>query len=177
MASSEKNQPAPLRGPIRELIVALRLDDQSGRPLAPATADIGLLRAHLERVLVDTVLRQQHTELLKDLYRGPFRAPCPRRDLPEGARPEPPAETVFRHHRLLPEPLALAIGRHGLDALPSDELARLALNPYALWDLADLIEETLPDYWLDRMEDRGGELMRELGITLQDILPPDPPLR
>jgi len=70
---------------------------------------------------------------------------------------------VFRHHELLPEEMGLAIGERGLGVLPAAELARLALNPFALWDLADLIEESLPDYWLDRMDERGREMLDESG--------------
>ena len=40
----------------------------------------------------------------------------------------------------------------------ADELARLLLNPVALWDLADLIDATLRDEWLGPMAERGREL-------------------
>jgi hypothetical protein len=164
MVHPARKQPDPMR----DFIVNLRIDDEHNT--LPAPAGVELLRTHLERVLVDTYLRQQHTDLLKELYQAPFLVPRPRRELPEGAQPSSPTETVFRHHQLLPEQLALDVGQRGLAALDAAQLARLALNPFALWDLADLIEETLPDYWLDRMEVRGGELMREMGVDVEDIV-------
>jgi hypothetical protein len=45
-------------------------------------------------------------------------------------------------------------------------LAVLLLNPYALWDLADLIDFLLPDYWLGRMEHVGRELMERHGLEI-----------
>ena len=61
----------------------------------------------------------------------------------------------FRHSAVLEERLAQGVLEGGVDRLPDGELARLLLNPYALWDLADLISTLLPDYWLDRMEEQG----------------------
>jgi tetratricopeptide (TPR) repeat protein len=45
--------------------------------------------------------------------------------------------------------------------LKAADLAELFLNPCALCDLADLIDATLPAYWLDRLQACGHELMDE----------------
>ncbi len=38
-----------------------------------------------------------------------------------------------------------------LSQLSDDELTQLALDPVSLWTLHDLIDETMPDQWIDRV--------------------------
>jgi hypothetical protein len=109
---------------------------------------------------------QQHVAGLEKLYQARFIAPLPR-SWRHGAAPpvqSPPAG--FRHSAVLEEPLALAVLEDGVERLPASDLARLLLNPCALWDLSDLISTVLPDYWIDRMDERGVQLARDSGIDL-----------
>ena len=94
MVQPAKSQPGPISRAIRDLIVNLRIEEETNASPALSAGGLDQLRKHLERVLVDTILRQQHTELLKELYRGSFRIPRPRRDLPEGSRDGGSPDTV-----------------------------------------------------------------------------------
>ena len=128
---------------------------------------VSTARTYLEHLLLDSVgLFEKHLATLERFYGGHFKAPLPRMchwgiDLP---RPEPAAE--FRHSTLLPEALAMAVVEGGVDRLPEDELARLLLDPYALWDLFDLINSQWSDYWINRMNTVGKQLALESGLDL-----------
>lgn len=78
--------------------------------------------------------------------------------------------TGFRYTELLAEETALQIAHEGLEVLPDSELPRLLLNPFALWDLADLVSYTLPDYWLDQMEAIGEHIMSDEGVEPSDFI-------
>jgi hypothetical protein len=156
--------------PARDLIFDLRLSDEKtgGKPVL-APEQVVPARDFLERLLLRPSEMQQHFLLLNECYKGEFTPPLPRRLRGGMTLPLPPGATAhFLHAEPLPEPLALAILEGGVDRLPADELARLLLNPLGLWDLADLVYTTLPDYWLDRMQERGAELAREEGIDLME---------
>ena len=58
------------------------------------------------------------------------------------------------------------MAEHGPGVLSSDELAVLFLNPYALCDLADLIDFLTPEYWLERLGQVGQELIDRLGLHI-----------
>jgi hypothetical protein len=155
---------------VLDLIADLhRSDEQTGGHPVLSPDRIGTARTYLEQLLLDPGDRlRQHIVTLERWYQAKFIAPLPRSwhlgvDVP---RPQPAAE--FRHSTPLPESLALAVTEGGVDRLPEDELARLLLNPYALLDLADLINTQLPDYWLDRVEKVGVQLARESGIDLYE---------
>jgi hypothetical protein len=150
----------------RDLVVNLRLasNDTSGPPtLTPE--QIGLARDYLEWLLLEPLTGlKPHIELLEKLYQARFHVPLPRRMRVPGVPTPPPAGGGFPYTELLPEKQALAVLEWGVAALPADVLARLLLNPYALWDFADLIDTALPDYWIDRLEERGLQLLGESAV-------------
>jgi hypothetical protein len=152
--------------PERQLLLAVYRSDTetAGRPTLPAE-QVAAARRWLERILVDSGRLGAHIDLLRELYGATFRYRRPRRDWP-GDEPAPQVErsAQFRHNQPLPDSHAQVIVEQGPDSLRSTELAALLLNPYALWDLADLIDVMLPDYWLDRAETIGQELIAEHGL-------------
>jgi hypothetical protein len=84
----------------------------------------------------------------------------------------------FRHNELLPEGKVLAVAERGPDTLTDAELTTLLLNPLALWDVADVINAMLPEYWLGRMNEVGRQLMEEYGLEVTiPGLPSDAPER
>jgi hypothetical protein len=137
-----------------------------GRPVLPPER-VAEARAWLERILIDRDAFDAHVHLLQTGYGVTFRPPRPHWERPEGDRPAlPETASAFRHHELLDEARAVQVAQGGPGVLHDDELARLLLNPYALWDLADLIDATLPDYWLDRMDAHGRELIAHHGLEV-----------
>jgi hypothetical protein len=154
---------------IRDLLADLRREDErtNGRPTLPSQ-QVTRAREWLALLLLDGQALCRHAELLQTFYPGRFEPPASRRFRREG-EPQPretAAASAFRHHQLLPEDRALAVAERGPEALTEDELATLLLNPYALWDLADLIDLILPDYWQERMAKVGQELMQRLGVEI-----------
>jgi hypothetical protein len=151
----------------RELLTNLRISDEAtqGRPQLPA-AEVALARDYMLLLLVDDRAEIAHIELLQEFYRARFRYPLSRRFWQGGPRPPLVVVAGFRHNQLLPEQTARAVAERGPDVLSPDELAVLLLNPYALWDLADLIDFVLPDYWLGRMDQVGRELMERHGLEV-----------
>jgi predicted dehydrogenase len=102
-----------------------------------------------------------------------FRRPRPRREWPEEGRPDVPApDSMFRHHELLPERRAEVVAELGVKALAADEMARLLLNPYALWDLADLIDATQPEAWVEAMVALGWDLLGQETLATRSAKPP-----
>ena len=172
-------------GEVRDLLANLRVSDQqtNGRPeLPPEQAQPA--RDWLCRILVDSRLLLAHLDLLQEFYGARFDSPLPRRFLGEGGlaveslrqagteranggeAPRGEGVTGFRHNGLLPEAEARAIAGRGPDMLADTELATLLLNPLALWDVADLINALLPEYWLGRMNEVGRQLMEEYGLKV-----------
>jgi hypothetical protein len=148
----------------RQLLRGLYDEDErsNGNPVVQER-DLPLGRGWLQRILIDTLLRMAHVAELCWLYRGAFHPPRPRRDWPDEGRPAgPAADPAFRHTGLLEDVQALAVAEWGVNALKSDELARLLLNPVALWDLADLIDATLPEWWCGPTAERGRELLEQV---------------
>jgi hypothetical protein len=78
-----------------------------------------------------------------------------------------------RHRSILPDDRFQNVLDGGLDVLGADELARLALNPVALSELADMVSEELPNAWLPRIQDAAAELVRRHGVTFDPVEPPD----
>ncbi len=50
--------------------------------------------------------------------------------------------------------------------LSADELAALLLNPYALWDLSDLIERLAPAFWWPRIQQVAQEYVERHGLYI-----------
>jgi hypothetical protein len=104
--------------------------------------------AWLTRALLDFESLKRHIDLLSSLHSEPFRVPQPRRDSWIGARPEPPQKTAFRFSQPLPDELVVRIMDDGVACLDATQLGELLLNPYALYDLHDVLDDTLPAAWL-----------------------------
>ena len=106
----------------------------------------------LQRLLVDFDALDQHIALLQKLYVAPFQYPRPRRDRWDMDQLlDPPADSNFTHVDRLPDEQVTAILDKGVDALADDELGTLLLNPYALFDLYDCIDDVQPEYWMDAL--------------------------
>jgi hypothetical protein len=152
--------------PVPQLIADLyRSDEQTGGRPTLSADQVGPARAYLEQLLLDLGNRfPQHLAALERLYGASYRAPLPRSLRGGETLPAPAVPAEFRHSAALAEPLAQAVVEGGVDRLPESELARLLLNPHALWDLDDRIATAMPDYWLRRMQDVGIQLARESGI-------------
>jgi hypothetical protein len=122
-------------------------------------------------LLVDFRALTAHVQLLQELYQAPFQSPLPRLCWINGEQPlnHAPLASGFRHNQPLQEDKIHAIAKRGVgpDVLSNPDLARLLLNPVALWDVHDRIEATWPETWLQRLDDVGRELiteMEELGL-------------
>jgi hypothetical protein len=154
---------------VSALIADLRLSDEEtgGHPILPPDT-VATARLYLQQLLLDIGPRlKKHIANLEMLYRGTFVPPLPRSwrpDLPPG----PGKSTGFRHAEVLAEPLAQTVLEGGVDRLADADVARLLLNPHALWDLWDLIHTLLPDYWIEQMEEEGVALARANGIDLYE---------
>jgi hypothetical protein len=166
----------------RNLLADLRLADEetNGRPTLTAE-QASRAREWFTRLMVDGRSANGHIQLLQEFYQGTFAPPSlPRwlcREGPPPARRTDP-NAGFRHYQLLPEEKALAVAERGPEALTDEELAVLLLNPFALWDLADLILTLLPRYWMDIFGAVGKEEMERLGRELPlpgiDYIPDEP---
>ncbi len=151
----------------RELLTSLQLSDEAtqGRPqLPPETEEFA--RDYLSLVLVDVRAEMAHVKLLQEFYQAKFSYPLSRCFWQGEPRPSFELAAGFRHNQFLPEQRARDVAEHGPGVLSSDELAVLFLNPYALWDLADLIGYLMPEYWLDRLGQVGQELIDRLGLHI-----------
>jgi alkylated DNA nucleotide flippase Atl1 len=155
---------------VPDLIADLhRSDEETGGQPVLSPDRVGTARAYLEQLLLDATDRlQQHIAALEKLYRARFVAPLPRSWRQGSSLPAQPPAVGFRHAGVLEEPLAMTVLEAGVDRLPPGDLARLLLNPRALWDLTDLINTLLPDYWLDRMEEQGVQWAKDSGIDLYE---------
>lgn len=148
----------PPAGLIRHLV---ELDHESDKRLTlePGHKREGL--AWLQRVLVDYDALKRHVELLQQLYDSPFRFPRPRRDCWSAEQLEPtiPEDNRFPRTHRLDDAQVLRVVEEGIEALDDHQLASLMLNPYALFDLFDVITELYPDQWTAVMNQVGSAQM------------------
>ena len=110
----------------------------------------------LRRILVDFEALDQHIALLQELYDAPFRYSRPRSNRLNVDDPvEPPQPFKFRHCQRLPDEQITTILNDGVNWLRTkdDVLKQLLLNPVALYDLFDVIDDLQPDRWLEEMND------------------------
>lgn len=135
----------------------------------------------LRCVLVDFTALSKHVTLLQQLYDSPFCYPNSRRD---GGIPNAQAlaaATRFRFTDVWTSEQIVPVLDVGLEVLKGDELARLLLNPFALFDIHDVISETSPEAWLPVMQNVGREMMRREGARTVPtapngvVFPPDVP--
>jgi hypothetical protein len=150
----------------RNLLNNLRLSDEetNGQPVLPAE-QADLARGWLVHVLLESGPWIAHIRLLESMYRARFRTPLPRAWTEGQPFIRPDAAVGFRHNQLLPQGEARALAEKGLDDYPADKLALLLLNPLALWDVSDLINSLLPDYWMPRLDALGRAYMAEHGCN------------
>ena len=73
--------------------------------------------------------------------------------------------TRFPRTDVLADTRILAISESGVEVLSDDEVVELLLNPFALFDLFDVIGELGPDTWLPLMQEVGREMMRREGVA------------
>jgi hypothetical protein len=149
-----------------KLLTQLHLSDEAtnGHPVLPAE-QVGLAREWLARVLLESDPWIAHVRQLEHCYQARFSTPLPRILTEWQPYIRPDTAAGFRHNQLLPEAEARSLAEKGPDDYPPDKLARLLLNPVALWDVSDLISTFLPDYWLPRMDELGRAYMEEHGCN------------
>jgi len=146
------------------LIDLIYNSDQStkGQPVLPDDK-IEEALGWLRRIVLDFDALDAHIGVLQELYDSSFRYPRMRRDqLPE-LQPAAAEAIRFTYHSPLEEGRVLAILEGGPNVLrPGEtnrhELPKLLLNPVALHDLFDVINDLLPEKWLPEMQRIGREL-------------------
>jgi len=125
----------------------------------------------LRQVLLDFEALDQHIGLLEELYGIPFRYSRPRRyclpamDIPDSESTLP---TTFLDCERLPDVQVTAILNEGIEcfqAKKDSELQQLLLNPVALFDLFDVIDELQPDRWLEEMTQLGNAMYPQAGVS------------
>jgi hypothetical protein len=154
---------------IQDLLINLIIRDrQTGQPSLPPEDDAAARRWLIE-VLLNVEARKAHLEKLKAGYGGKFRFPRPHWERPYGERLVPDPASGFQWFDLLPEDKLRQLLDHGPSAgvLDPAELARLLLNPFGLWDLAERIDAEWPEWWLREMDARGKAWLKEQGIRLR----------
>jgi hypothetical protein len=136
---------------IQELFESDRLS--CGTPkLPPEKREVAI--KWLRRVLVDFEALDKHIAFLQKLYRSSFQYPRPRRDQWDVEQPlDPPTNSEFTHVDRISDDRLATILDEGVDDLSDEEIGALLLNPYALFDLFDVIDDVQPEYWLDAIHD------------------------
>jgi hypothetical protein len=154
----------PVPAAVRDLMSDLRLSDEQtgGLPvLAPAQVDAA-------RVWVAHPRPQRragrHGIVVDILPRSPVHVAdaAPRAAGPNHLRRAAGGLAIANCCRRRAE----AVVERGPAALEPGELACLLLNPFVLWDLADLIGVVLLPYWLPELDRAGEELLASCGVDL-----------
>jgi hypothetical protein len=156
-----------MTGDQKQLVANLLASDEAtqGRPqLPPETLE--LAREYLALLLMDVRVEKPHFKTLQEHYRAKFRYPLARCFWQGDPRPATEVAVGFRHNQFLAEQTAQAVAERGPGVLSADELAALLLNPYALWDLSDLIDELEPEFWRERMQQVGQALIDRHGLYI-----------
>jgi hypothetical protein len=140
-----------------------------GHPVLPDDK-IEVALGWLRRIVLDFDALDAHIALLQDLYDSPFRYPRMRRDQLPGYQQAAAEPTRFAYQDPLEEGRVSAILEGGSDVLRPDErnrheLPKLLLNPVALHDLFDVINDVLPEQWLSEMQAVGKEMWQREGAT------------
>lgn len=162
MKSSQYQMPSVFH----DLLLTLHRSDEEtlGHPhLSPE--QLPNARELLSRSLTNADTGNAQRKLLEKLYHARVCLPLPRA-LTEGEPPAAEQPPQFRHRHLLPTEKTHAVVDRGPDVLSPDELASLLLNPYALYDLADLILWQLSGYWLETLEQEAEKLTEYCDIHI-----------
>jgi hypothetical protein len=146
----------------RELLKALR--DEGGKADALAGRR-EQAEAWLRRLLVCFAALKEHVAELRRLYDSPFRFPTSRRERRPWLRESPCPATKFPFTDTLKKERIVDVLEGGIEALSDQEKAELLLNPFALYDLHDVILEAAPDAWLPVMNQVGREMRRREGAA------------
>jgi hypothetical protein len=109
----------------------------------------GPLRAALRRLLVNRPLLDEHVRFLHQALAG-----------------------QFRHADLLPAGKAERLLERGVLGLDDATLAKLLLNPVALYALSEEVAERLPAAWLPALEEEGKRLLASQGRGVPAFVPP-----
>ena len=122
----------------------------------------------LRSALVDFSDLDRHIGLLQELYDSQFHYPRARRDCWSHEQVMvAPTKTPFRFIERLDEQQVLAVIEGGPDSfkdtkiISDEKLGELLLNPFALYDLFDVIDDVLPEAWLNVINERGNELAKQ----------------
>ena len=145
----------------RDLMQRLRDSDRAtgSRPLLPAGGR-DKAQPWLRRILVDFDALDQHIALLQDFYDAPFRYSRPQRNDWAAEQLLPPAEpSKFAHAARLADDRVAAVADQGVEVLSDEEMAALLLNPFALYDLFDVIDDLHPERWMLVLHEVGALLM------------------
>ena len=161
------------------LVRAVFASDQAtnGQPVLPQESEPRRkLLDWTRRILVDYPSLDEHIRFLQELYQSPFCYARSRGDRSAGMSEKQPDDNRFRYTDCLADETIVAVADQGLDgfANPDTEIARLLMNPYALFDLHDALNELYPEAWYGVMHEVGRELvMRETGT---EHFRPGPPV-
>jgi hypothetical protein len=128
---------------------------RTSTPIMPANGRTRSL-SWLSAMMTDFDCLHQHIRALEEFYHGSFAYPRPRRDAWVADQPlQDDAHKTFPYSNRLSDVRIADIADHGPDILTDDELARLFLNPFALYDLFDVIDELNPDAWMEILHATG----------------------
>ena len=127
----------------------------------------------LRRILLDFEALDQHLIFLQQLYKATFHYPSPRR---EGRNLDENNDTGispgFAHCERLTDQQLTAVMDRGADIFSNEELIKLLLNPVALFDLHDTIDDVQPDLWLDNLHELANEVLpTESGVGKGSDMP------
>jgi hypothetical protein len=147
----------------------LREDEQTKGSPTLRFSDPETVLHDLDRLLIDIFTLEAYIEKLANHYDALWARPYTRHE--GGDRNQTAAKALlsrFPHKTLMPVHLAKAIVEEGTPVLRhvdnAQELSRLLLNPFALWDLADWIDLEMPEAWREQMTKVGQEYWAASGI-------------
>src|SRR5262249_19859222 len=75
-----------------------------------------------------------------------------------------------RHNQLAEETVVDVVLNQGVQVLNDSILATLLLNPVALYELAEAIQEQMPDVWVPLLIRQGQRLLQAAGLSVADLL-------
>lgn len=150
---------------IRVLLEKLITMDQNNGQPSVLPKDDTEARQWLTEVLLDAEARRAHVDFLKAKYQRQFHVPAPYWERTEERLSSDPT-SGFPCFDLGPKQALLLSEGPSKAALSPTELARLVLDPFLLYELAERIDAEMPDWWLQMMDARGKAWLEDQGIRL-----------